>query len=40
MGRHHKPVVRVIELLAGATNITLLRLKMRHGLRMKGRLRR
>jgi hypothetical protein len=32
--------VQTIELLAGATNITLLGLNMRDGLRLKGRLRR
>ena len=33
-------VVQALEILAGATNITLLGLNMRHGLRLKGRLRR
>jgi hypothetical protein len=33
-------VVQALELLAGATNITLLSLNMRDGLRLKGRLRR
>ena len=32
--------VQALELVAGATNITLLGLNMRDGLRMKGRLRR
>jgi hypothetical protein len=32
--------VQMIELVAGATNITLLALNMRDGLKMKGRLRR
>jgi len=32
--------VQILELLAGATNITLLGLNMRDGLKMKGRLRR
>ena len=33
-------VVQALEILAGATNITLLGLNMRDGLRLKGRLRR
>jgi hypothetical protein len=32
-------VVQVIELLAGAANLTLMGLNMRDGLRMSGRLR-